>query len=221
MHVVSAEAPVEWWARFPEDGEPGRPPQQTWVAVLSQEFPAHTVVDLPAGRRPASWQVAVRADVEGDRVHRVEVAAPGTPLLWYVELPEPTASPPATTLLAFSDPRQPEGTVLTADQARASGVSGAQQVAALRWWTGSGLAHQIYVAPAHRQRGIAGKLAQVAYGVQVVRGLTPLHADGRRTDDGEQWRQRLPRHVSGRMAPLSQRLPSMTPGESGTGLLRR
>jgi GNAT superfamily N-acetyltransferase len=210
-----------WWARFPDDGEPGRPPQQTWVAVISGEFPAQTVVDLPSGRRPAHWQLAVRADVSGGGVHRVEVAAPEAPLLWYVELPEPVASPPATTLLAFSDPRHPEGTVLTAEQARECGVTGAEQVAALRWWTQSGLVHQIYVAPAHRRRGVGGKLAQAAFGVQKARGLAPLHGDGRRTDDGEQWRQRLPGHVAQRMARLTQRLPSMTPGEDSAAPLRR
>ena len=182
------------------------------MAVLSDEFPAGAVVDLPGGSRPSRWLLAVLADAGTDRVHRVEVRASGAPLLWYVELCEPGAAPAASTLLAFSDCGYPEGTVLTAVQARVGGVGSADQVAALRWWTASGLVHQLYVNPAQRRRGIAAKLAHVAYGVHVARGLPSVHGDGRRTDDGECWRRGLPAYAATRLAPWSQRLPSMTPG---------
>ncbi|MGY1620584.1 GNAT family N-acetyltransferase [Geodermatophilus sp. SYSU D00965] len=200
-----------WWARLPGPRQPGSPAQHTLVGVLSAEFPAHAVVDLPDARRPAGWQVAVRADVDGTRVHSVEVALPEAPLLWYVELPEPGEG--ATTLVAFSDARHAEGTLLSGEQARAAGVAGRHQVAALRWWTGTGLVHQVYVAPQHRRRGVAGKLVQAAYGIQAARGLPGLHGDGRRTDDGERWRAGLPDFLAWRLAPRSERLPSMTPGE--------
>ena len=153
----------------------------------------------------------MRADATGGRVRTLRTALPGVPLLWYVELPEPAAAPPATTLVAFSDDRYPEGTVLTADEARAAGASSDQQVAALRWWTGSGLAHQVYVAPRHRRRGLALKLAMAGYGIQRVRDLPRLHGDGRRTDDGEAWAGALPPWASWRVAPCSHALPSMTP----------
>ncbi|MGY1740171.1 MULTISPECIES: hypothetical protein [unclassified Blastococcus] len=204
-------SPVGWWARFPVEEEPGPRPQRSWVAVLGGEFPAGSVVDHPAGRRPAGWLVAVRADAEGGRVHAVEVALADVPLLWYVELPEPGAGPAATTLLAFSDRRFAEGTVLTEAEARAAGVGGDQQVAALRWWTATGLAHQVYVAPRHRRRGLALKLAAAAYGLQRVRGLPALHGDGRRTDDGEAWAGALPAWAAWRVAPRAHALPSMTP----------
>lgn len=200
-----------WWARFPVEEEPGSPARRWWVASLGDGFPAGSVVDHPPGRRPEGWVLAVRADADGGRVHRAEAALPGVPLLWYVELPEPEAAPPATTLLAFSDARFPEGTVLTADQARAAGVASGHQVAALRWWTGSGLAHQVYVAPRHRRRGLALKLSMAAYGIQRVRGLPPLHGDGRRTDDGEAWAGGLPAWAAWRLAPRTHALPSMTP----------
>jgi GNAT superfamily N-acetyltransferase len=200
-----------WWARLPEPGEPGAPPRQTLVAVLSAEFPAHTVVHLPGGRRPTDWKVAVQADVDGMRIHRVEVALAGGPLLWYVELPEPGARPAASTLVAFSDVRFDEGTVVAADRARRAGVDGARQVGALRWWPGSGLVHQIYVAPEHRRRGVGNKLARAAFGIQAVRGLPPLHGDGRRTELGEEWRNGLPAAIIARMAPLSEVMPAMTP----------
>ncbi|WP_139228763.1 hypothetical protein [Blastococcus tunisiensis] len=155
--------------------------------------------------------MAARVDLAGGRVHAVEVAMPAAPHCWYVELPEPDATPPAATLVAFSDLRFPEGTVLDAGQAEAAGVSAAHQVAAFRWWPGSGLVHQIYVGAEHRRRGLAVKLGLVTFGMQVARGLPHLHDDGRRTDLGETWRQALPEFMSATMAERSEWLPPMTP----------
>lgn len=194
-----------WYARMP-GAEPG---ESTVVAVLSDDFPAGSVVDLPGGRLPGGWQLAVR--LTGAGVRSVEVALPDAPLLWYVELPEPDAEPAATTWLAFSDSRFADGTLLTAEAARAAGVAGEHQVAALRWWPATGLVHQLFVAPQHRRRGVAGKLVQAAFGAQAARGLPHLHGDGRRTDLGEQFRQGLPAYASWRLAEWNQRLPSMDP----------
>jgi hypothetical protein len=95
------------------------------------------VVTLPGGRRPPAWRVAVTRADTSERASRIDVALPGAPWLWYVMHREPAAAPPATTLLAFSDARWPEGTVLSGDEALAGGVSGEQQVAAFRWWSDS------------------------------------------------------------------------------------
>ncbi|GAB3348762.1 GNAT family N-acetyltransferase [Modestobacter lapidis] len=196
-----------WLARLPVTVGPGRTHQHEFVLVLSMEFPPSTVVDLPGGRRPSGWQVAVRTDVAGGRVHAVAVALPEAPLLWYVELPEPGDA--ATTLVAFSDTRYAEGTVLDADTATVAGVTGSQQVAALRWWPGTGLVHQVYVAAGHRRRGVGRKLGQAAFGIQAARRLPALHGDGRRTDLGEQWRAGLPDVVASRMAARSEVMPPM------------
>jgi GNAT superfamily N-acetyltransferase len=178
--------------------------------VLSGEFPAGTTVDLPDGRRPSGWQVAIRLG-DGVRVDTVEVADPGAPHLWYVEVAEPTAVPAATSLMAFSDDRQADGRVLGAAEARAAGIGGAGQVAAVRWWPGTGLVHQVYVDARHRGRGVARTLVQVAYALQAVRGLPLVHGDGRRTELGEGWRQALPAALAAQLAPLSEVLPPMTP----------
>ena len=77
-----------WWARL-DNGS-----SSSLVAVRSPEFPPGTVVDLPGERRPSGWQVAV-VSADGRQV-AVDVALPGAPLLWYVELPEPAATPRAT-----------------------------------------------------------------------------------------------------------------------------
>jgi GNAT superfamily N-acetyltransferase len=215
MPVATAE-PVRdpWWARLPVAEEPGQPAHRTTVAVLSAAFPAHAVVDLPDARRPSGWQMAVRADVDGARVHDVHVAMPAAPLCWYVELPEPDARPPATTLVAFSDTRFPEGTVLDVGRAEHAGVTGRHQVAAVRWWPSTGLVHQLYVVSGYRRRGLAAKLVQAAFGVQRARGLPDIHGDGRRTELGETWRQHLPEAVSARMAAWSEVMPPMTPSSA-------
>jgi len=206
----AAEGPADgWWARLPDDGGPGG---HTLVWVASREFPANTVVTLPGSRRPAAWRVAVRGGGPAGPISSVEVALPDAPLLWYVELPEPEAAPGAATLVAFSDPRYAGGTVLTAGEARAAGVAGQQQVAAFRWWTDSGLVHQIYVSPEHRRKRVMLTLAHAAFAVQGMRGGPPLHGDGRRTDDGEAFARALPSYGAWRAAPRTEHLPSMTPG---------
>jgi GNAT superfamily N-acetyltransferase len=190
-----------WWGRLTQGG------RSSLVAVLSPDFPAGTVVDLPGDRRPPGWQVAVVSDER--RPVAVEVALPGAPLLWYVELPEPAAAPAATTLVAFSDARYADGRLLSADDARVAGIAADGQVGALRWWPGSGLVHQVFVGPRHRRRGVGHKLVRAAFGLQAARGLPSLHGDGRRTELGERWRAALPEAVAARMAGLSHRLPAM------------
>jgi GNAT superfamily N-acetyltransferase len=200
-----------WWAQHPAPAGPGSGARQIVVGVLSSAFPPGTVVALPDARRPSGWRVAVETEVASGRVHVVQVALPDAPQLWYVEVAEPGAAPAATTLVAFSDASYGDGRVLTGAEARADRISGASQVAALRWWPGTGLVHQIYVRPSSRRRGVAAKLAHAAFGVQAVRGLPPLHGDGRRTDLGELWRNGLPEQVARLMAPRSMHLPPMTP----------
>ncbi len=203
MPVAAADRVLDpWWGRLTQDD------RTSLVAVLSADFPAGTLVDLPGDRRPPGWQVAVVSGSDGDPV-AVEVALPGAPLLWYVELPEPDAALPATTLVAFSDTRYADGRLLGPREARAAAIAADGQVAALRWWPGSGLVHQVYVGSDHRRRGVASKLVRAAFGLQAARGLPPLHGDGRRTDLGERWRQALPDAVAARMAGWSQRLPAM------------
>jgi GNAT superfamily N-acetyltransferase len=211
MPVVAADPALHpWWARLAGLGEFEG---STLIAVLSAEFPAGSVVDLPDDRRPSGWQVAVRCDVDG-RPRAVEVALPDAPLLWYVELTEPDADPPATTLVAFSDARYADGRLLSQADARSARIGGAGQVGAIRWWPATGLVHQIYVGPTHRRRGVGRKLAQAAFAVQAARGLPAVHGDGRRTELGERWRQALPEAVAARMAPWTHRLPPMTPGDA-------
>jgi GNAT superfamily N-acetyltransferase len=195
-----------WWARL-RGTEPGST-GATLVAVMSEEFPPRTVVDLPGTQRPSGWRIAVRSDADG-RVRAIETGLPHAPLLWYVEVPEPDAAPAATTLIAFSDDRHPEGALLGAAEAQADGVSSADQVAAFRWWPGTGLVHQVFVVPRHRRRGVGLKLGHVAFGLQRARGLPGLHGDGYRTRLGEEFRKGLPSYGAWRVAPWSHEVPPM------------
>ena len=205
----ASDRPLDpWFARGPAGTADD---EQVLYAVVSGEFPAGTVVDLPGSARPTGWRVAVRSVRE--RVVSVQVDAPGAPQLWFVDLPEPHADPAARTVIAFSDSRFADGTVLDAHESQRHGIAGDHQVAALRWWTESGLVHQIYVGPAFRRRGVGGKVAQAAFGLQAASGGPPLYGDGRRTDMGEDWRARLPEELAVRMAPRTHRMAPMTPGE--------
>lgn len=198
-----------WFARVPAGSEGGG--EEILYAVVSGDFPAGSVVDLPGSARPSGWRVAVRS--VGRRVTGVQVHAPGAPPMWFVDLPEPAADPAARTVIAFSDTRFTDGALLDAEQARVHGIGGDHQVASLRWYTGSGLVHQIYVRPAFRRRGVGSKVVQAAFGLQAAAGGPPLYGDGRRTDLGEDWRRRLPEEIAVRMAPRTHRLAPMTPGE--------
>jgi GNAT superfamily N-acetyltransferase len=209
----SAPDPRGWWARYRHPAAPGAPARVTLTGVDSAAYPFASDVEQPDDRRPPGWTLSVTYE-DGGPVHTVLVNQPGVPLLWFVELEEPTADPPAATLLAFSDARCAHGAVLSAADAEATGVRGDQQVAAVRWWTGTGLVHQLYVAPQHRRKGIATALVTAAFGVQAAHDRPLLHGDGRRTDDGEAWRAGLDPGRQHWFEPWSQRLNPMTPGSA-------
>ena len=202
----AAPDPIGWWARF-RDADPGR---TTLTAVVSDAYPSGSVVDQPDDRCPPGWVVSVVS--AGERPVQVALAQAGLPLIWWVVVPEPAADLAATTVLAFSDERYGHGQVLDAESARLAGVRGEHQVGAVRWRPGSGVVHQLYVAPQHRRRGIGGALVTAAFALQFAADGVRLHGDGRRTDDGEAWRAHLPGHLQHWFEPWSQRLPPMTPG---------
>ena len=210
MPVAGPDLREPWWARLPVSEEPGRPPQRTTVAVLSPAFPPRTVIDLPEARRPTGWQMAVRADVGGGAVHAVHVAMPEAPLCWYVEL----ADPAATTLVAFSDTRFPEGTVLDAARAHAAGVTGTHQVAAVRWWPSTVWCTSSTSSPSTGAAGWRRSSCRPRSACSSPCGCPTSDGDGRRTELGETWRQSLPEAVSARMAAWSEVMPPITPALS-------
>jgi GNAT superfamily N-acetyltransferase len=197
-----------WFART------GRPDGSMSLAcVLGTEHPYRHVVDAVAG---AGKTILYRADyAAGGEMTRAAVDpafADRAVDLWFVEMPEPLADPPATNLVAYATPEWPDGTVVAADEAERSGVDPREQVGAVRWWTATGQVHQVYVAAHMRRRRIGTKLVLTGAALTVGRRWPSLWANGELTDMGQAW-------ITGsvwapRVAPRTRVVPPMTPGEA-------
>lgn len=201
-----------WFAR-----RPGTDGGTRLACVLGDRHPYRHVVDVDGTDEPAP--VLYRSDYRPDgEMTRAVIAAEfqkGAVDLWYCELPEPDAEPPATNLVAFSSSDWPDGTVVAADALLEREVDLREQVGALRWWVRTGQVHQIYVAAHMRRRKIATKLVLTGAAMTVGRRWPSLWATGELTDLGHQF-------VSGavwssRVAPRSRHLPPMTPPGDGSG----
>jgi GNAT superfamily N-acetyltransferase len=146
-----------------------------------------------------------------------DTLSPGAPLLWYVLLPAPdTASD--VDLVAFSTADRAEGDVLDAPGFAAVGIDWTNQVGALRWDPASGLARQVYVAPAVRRRGVGTKLGAAAVGLASASGWAPVRVDGRRTDLGEAWMAGVRDRSWVDLPERTSSAPPMTPPEEAAGV---
>ncbi|MBN1091343.1 hypothetical protein JKP75_01275 [Blastococcus sp. TML/M2B] len=212
--MIDPAAPGIWYASH------AAPPGRVIVGVATPDFAAGTVVELPGPpRHPAGWQVEAQVPVPGRLPRRVLVspeAAPGAPLLWGVV--SPAGCGDQVDLVAFSTADAPDGALLDRAAFARRDLSWANQVGALRWSPSSGVIGQIYVAPAHRRRGVAGKLVLMAVGIRIAMGWAALGSDGRLTDLGDAWLADAPgwwqRYVPARTAHL----PPMTPDDEAAGV---
>jgi GNAT superfamily N-acetyltransferase len=149
-------------------------------------------------------------DAEGRVVRLVpEPPAVSRPPLWFVEIRETTAQPPAVNLVAFSGHGQPEGAVLDATAATNLAISSADQLGAVRWWPATGEVDQIYVAPDWRRHRIGTRLVLSAGCLSIARNWPRLWGDGQRTALGEQFRNAST--WRDRAADLTHVVPPMTP----------
>lgn len=124
-------------------------------------------------------------------MHRIVAGhrfSPDATSLWFVEVPQPAAEPPASYLVAFSGHGVDGGTVVPPGERRPARVGSADQVAAIRWIPQTGQAHEVYVQPDWRRRGVATGLGVVCATVQAARGGPRIWGDGARTAMGETWR---------------------------------
>jgi GNAT superfamily N-acetyltransferase len=147
-----------------------------------------------------------------DQVHGLQVTkrtAPSAPPLWFLEIRESSAQPPAVNLLAFSGHGMPAGMLV--DLAGFSNVDadGSDQLGALRWYPASGEVDQIYVQPEWRRRTIGNALLIAAGALSVARDWPRLWGDGQRTDLGERFRNES--EWRDRAADLTHVAPPMTP----------
>lgn len=153
----------------------------------------------------------VRFDADGEVTSLVAtaLAAPKAPTLWFADLPEPQAKPPATSLVAFTGHDVTDGRLVGRDSLSDLPVASGDQVAAVRWFPATGEVDQVYVQPAWRRRGVASALMTVCGTLNVVRGGPRIWADGQRTAMGDRLRDANPwGHWA---ADLTHLMPPMTP----------
>jgi GNAT superfamily N-acetyltransferase len=112
--------------------------------------------------------------------------------VWYVEVRETSATPPATNLLAFTGFAQTPGTLLDEAAASRLGVSPADRIGSVRWSHLTGAVDQVYVEPQHRRAGVGTRLAVTAGCLAVARDWPRLWGDGQGTEEGERFVQALP-----------------------------
>lgn len=212
--MTDQAAPGIWYASHAV--EPGR----VLVGIATGAFAAGTVVELPGpARRPAGWQVEAHVPVPGRLPRRVLVspeAAPGAPLLWGVVTP--AGSGDLVDLVAFSTADAPDGALLDSAAFARLGLAWKNQVGALRWSPSTGVIGQIYVAPAHRRRGVATKLVMTAMAIRTAMGWTVLGSDGRLTDLGAAWLADVPGWWHSYLPARSAHLPPMTPEHEAAGV---
>ena len=206
---------VAWYARDDSSG--------TLSAFDTDDFPDGTTVgaaEIADGRlAELSSLWSARYEPRTGRLLNV-VAGSRARSLWYVETPEPQADPPAVTLVAFDTTHFPPGRVIDHLAFVPLPIRSDQQVAAIRWWPGTGQIHQVYVHPLRRRQGI-GTAMLYAASAHLVAGGSPhqLWASGDRTDLGESLAVGLPYPHRARARRRS--LPPMTPAEEVAGVPER
>ncbi len=154
-----------------------------------------------------------RADLDGQGRPRLRVnpeAAPGSPSMWFVALPEPAADRPAMTLVGYEHAAVEPATVVSDGAFFHLPTRNRDQVGAIRWWRNDAVVDQVYVGDAWRRRHVATALIYAASAYHQLHGWPGrLHSDGRRTTMGEGLVAGL-RHPD-RIAVLDRLLPPMDP----------
>lgn len=209
----------------------------TLHAVASAEHPDGAVVDVaslaPGYAPPGERVVRARMRPATRQVLEVEVrgaAGPDAPAVVWHEQVRRDLRPLEVHLLAFrhddvashagarSLATVPPGTVLTAADVGRLGLTGGDQLAAVRWDPATGQVLELYVDPGHRRRGVGTCLLLAAEACAVARGWPTLRGGGVRTELGEALRRGLRWGVD-RFAPLDRVAPPMTPAGEEAGRL--
>lgn len=204
--------PAEFWRcrGLRPDGTP------LWVAaVWNGEHLDGALIDLPEpeATRAVGDDVYVLAglDSEGEVTSLVAtaLAAPKAPPLWFADLPEPKASPPTHSLVAFTGHGVEAGRLVGRAELSEVPVTSPDQVGAIRWNPATGELDQVYVQPAWRRRSVATAMMTVVGLLNVTRGGPRLWTDGQRTAMGDRLRNASP--LAGWAANLTNLAPPMTP----------
>lgn len=207
------DRPAHGWWQCLALGSDGSP---SWFAVVwSQDRPDGARIELPEdeARGVVGLNAVCVAHYDTDAaVRSLEVTARGAPKappLWFAELPEPDATPPAAVLVTFSGHGVDAGAIVDRVALREVDVKSADQLGAVRWYPATGEVDQIYVSPDHRRRSIGSALIAASSALTLARGCPRLWGDGQRTALGDRWRNASP--WSHRAAELTNLAPPMTP----------
>lgn len=176
------------------------------LSFQGDEYPDGTVVEpdaltveLPMDR------LLCTADLDAQHRTRVIVnpeRVPDAPAMWFVEMPGDEADRRSHTLVGFTTPHLPDGTIVGNAAFFSMPVRSSEQAGALKWWTDDGLIEQLFVAPDHRGSLVALKFAYTANGFHRLHGWGgKIHVGGRRTDMGE---RAVKGHHPQRVAPRSE-----------------
>lgn len=162
---------------------------------------------------------AVLAEVVEDKVRSVVVRwNERTAKLWWVEVPETAADPPALNIVGYDAPALAPGTVIDDAAFTSLPVRASEQVAAYRWWPSTGEVHQMYVAPEGRRQGVGIAIGTFAWVYAWLRGWPAQFTGGYRTDLGEALIEATEPWWSGRAGDRTHISPPMTPPERAAGL---
>jgi GNAT superfamily N-acetyltransferase len=156
----------------------------------------------------------VIAEVIDDRVRSIVIRwNERTAKLWWVEVPETSADPPALNIVAYDTPALPPGTVIDDTTFTSLPVRASMQAGAYRWWPSTGEVHQMYVAPEGRRQGVGIALGTFAWTYAWLRGWPAQFTGGYRTELGEALIETAKPWWNGRTGPRSHISPPMTPAE--------
>lgn len=160
---------------------------------------------------------AVLAEVAEGRVRSVIIRwNERTAKLWWVEVPETAADPPALNIVAYDAPALAPGTVIDDAAFISLPVQAADQAAAYRWWPSTGEVHQMYVAPEARRQGVGIAIGAFAWVYAWLRDWPAQYTGGYRTDLGEALIEATEPWWSGRAGDRTHISPPMTPGDRGS-----
>jgi GNAT superfamily N-acetyltransferase len=192
--------------------------ERLWFSVVwSDRHPDGDRVELPlalAQAEVAGDAVCTATYADAGAVTSLHVGgrgAPGAPALWFAEVRELSAQPPAVNLMAFASVAVPTGSLVDESRLRELPVSSEDQVGAIRWYPATGEVDQMYVQPDWRRRRISAALVGAAAALSYARDWPRLWGDGQRTALGEQVRNASPWRT--RTADLTHVAPPMTPDD--------
>ncbi|MCU1656449.1 MAG: hypothetical protein JWO57_1105 [Pseudonocardiales bacterium] len=184
------------------------------IVYATPAYPDGSLVDLPAGDAAKTPGYCMLAELVDGVVVGLAVAStlvPKAAPLWFAEVREAMAQPPAVHLMAFVGHGVRPGALLDETALSNVDVAGPDQLGAVRWYPATGEVDQIYVDPAHRRMRIGTALLHAAAVLSVARGWSRLWGDGQRTAMGEAFRNAS--YWRERAADLTHVAPPMTPGD--------